>query len=100
MTDWRWRPERTMGIWRHGAGWLRPFVAAAPYVTVGLLLLMHELLESHEQLLAEAVGDAVHVGTSVKESLIVAIEQSLIVFLCGLLRLVLARSLLTSHQTH
>ena len=29
-----------MGIWRHGAGWLRPFVAAAPYVTVGLLLLM------------------------------------------------------------
>ena len=40
MTDWRWRPERTMGIWRHGAGWLRPFVAAAPYVTVGLLLLM------------------------------------------------------------
>lgn len=40
MIDWGWRPERTIGIWRYGAGWLRPLVAAAPYVTVGLLLLM------------------------------------------------------------
>ena len=40
MTSWGWRPERTKGIWRHGAGWLRPIVAAAPYLTVGLLLLM------------------------------------------------------------
>ena len=40
MSVWGWRPERTMGIWRYGAGWLRPFVAAAPFVTVALLLLM------------------------------------------------------------
>lgn len=39
-TPWNWTPERTLGIWRHGAPWLRPLVAAAPYVTVLLLLLM------------------------------------------------------------
>jgi len=39
-TPWKWTPERTLGIWRHGAPWLRPIVAAAPYVTVLLLLLM------------------------------------------------------------
>ena len=40
MTSWGWTPERTAGIWRHGASWLRPFAAAAPYLTVLLLLLM------------------------------------------------------------
>ena len=40
MTDWRWRPERTTGIWRHGAGWMRPFVAAAPFLSVLLLLML------------------------------------------------------------
>ena len=40
MSAWGWRPERAKGIWRHGAGWLRPIVAAAPYLTVGLLLLL------------------------------------------------------------
>ena len=39
-TPWKWTPERTLGIWRHGAPWLRPVVAAAPYVTILLLLLM------------------------------------------------------------
>ena len=39
-TPWKWTPERTLGIWRHGAPWLRPIVAAAPYITVVLLLLM------------------------------------------------------------
>ena len=40
MTSWGWTPERTAGIWRHGASWLRPFAAAAPYLTVLLLLIM------------------------------------------------------------
>lgn len=40
MIDWKWRPERTAGIWRHGAGWLRPILAAVPYLTVLVLLLM------------------------------------------------------------
>ena len=44
MTAWGWRPERTKGIWRHGAGWLRPLVAASPYLTVGLLVLMFHLV--------------------------------------------------------
>ena len=40
MSPWGWTPERTQGIWRHGSGWLRPFAAAVPWVTVLLLLLM------------------------------------------------------------
>ena len=44
MINWGWRPERTVGIWRHGAGWLRPFVASAPYLTILLLLLMFHLI--------------------------------------------------------
>lgn len=40
MNDWNWTPKRNLGIWRHGALWLRPLVAATPYLTVGLLLLM------------------------------------------------------------
>ena len=38
MSPWGWTPERNLGIWRHGAGWLRPAFAAMPYLTVGLLL--------------------------------------------------------------
>ena len=40
MSPWGWTPERTAGIWRHGAGWLRPFAAAAPWLTLLFLLLM------------------------------------------------------------
>lgn len=40
MSDWGWTPERNLGIWRYGTGWLRPVMAAIPYLTVGLLLLM------------------------------------------------------------
>ena len=40
MTDWGWRPRRTTGIWQHGARWSRPFIAAAPFLTVLVLLLM------------------------------------------------------------
>ena len=39
-TPWKWTPERTLGIWRHGAAWTRPVTAAIPYLTVMLLLLM------------------------------------------------------------
>ena len=44
MIDWGWKPERTLGIWRYGAGWMRPFVAACPYLTVLLLLLMFHMI--------------------------------------------------------
>ena len=40
MSPWGWTPERAVGIWRHGAGWLRPFAAAAPWLTVLVLVLM------------------------------------------------------------
>ena len=40
MSEWGWSPERNLGIWRHGAAWLRPVMAAVPYLTVGLLLLL------------------------------------------------------------
>ncbi|MBO7683978.1 MAG: hypothetical protein J6T51_04555 [Kiritimatiellae bacterium] len=39
-TPWGWTPERTLGIWRHGAAWTRPASAAVPFLTVLLLLLM------------------------------------------------------------
>lgn len=40
MSQWGWTPARKHGIWRYGAGWMRPFAAAVPYLTVLLLLLM------------------------------------------------------------
>lgn len=40
MSEWGWMPERHLGIWRYGAGWLKPVMAAVPFVTVCLLLLM------------------------------------------------------------
>ena len=43
-SSFNWRPERTLGIWRCGAPCLKPFVACAPWVTVGLLLLMFHLV--------------------------------------------------------
>lgn len=39
MTAWGWKPERSQGIWRHGPLWLRPFSVAAPWITLGILLL-------------------------------------------------------------
>lgn len=39
MSSWGWMPERTQGIWRHGALWLKPFAAAAPFLSVLILLL-------------------------------------------------------------
>lgn len=44
MSPWRWSPERTEGIWRHGAKWLRPFVVLAPWLTVACLYLMLHLV--------------------------------------------------------
>lgn len=44
MSQWGWTPERDLGIWQHGAGWLKPVMAVAPYLTVGLLLLMLHLI--------------------------------------------------------
>ena len=40
MSPWGWRPERTEGVWRHGAKWMQPFAAAVPWLTVILLLMM------------------------------------------------------------
>ena len=40
MSPWGWSPERTQGIWRYGAPRMRPFAAAVPWLTIGLLLLM------------------------------------------------------------
>lgn len=45
MSPWGWRPERTEGIWRHGAPSLKPLVAAAPWITVGLLLIILRMMD-------------------------------------------------------
>lgn len=39
MSPWGWSPERTQGIWRYGSLSIRPLVASAPWLTLGLLLL-------------------------------------------------------------
>ena len=44
MSQWGWTPERNLGVWRYGAGWIRPIAAAIPYLTVGLLLLMMQMI--------------------------------------------------------
>ena len=44
MSQWGWTPARNLGIWRYGAGWIRPVAAAIPYLTVGLLLLMMQMI--------------------------------------------------------
>lgn len=44
MSPWGWSPERSQGIWRYGAVWLKPLVAAAPWLTVILLLVMLNLV--------------------------------------------------------
>ena len=40
MSPWGWRPGRDEGIWRHGPNGFKPLVAAAPYLTVLVLLAM------------------------------------------------------------
>jgi biopolymer transport protein ExbD len=44
MSAWGWKPKQTQGIWRHGPLWLRPFSVGAPWVTLGLLLIMFHLI--------------------------------------------------------
>ena len=38
MSPWGWRPARDEGIWRHGPSGFKPLVAAAPYLTMLVLL--------------------------------------------------------------
>lgn len=44
MSPWGWSPERTQGIWRYGTPSVRPLVASAPWLTLGLLLLEFQLV--------------------------------------------------------
>ena len=50
---WNWRPARTEGIWRHGCLWARPLTAAAPWLSLLLLLVMFRLMDGR---LAAAPG--------------------------------------------
>lgn len=40
MSPWGWTPKRAEGIWKYGPAGLRPFVAAVPWLTVFLLLML------------------------------------------------------------
>ena len=42
--EWGWRPAQAEGIWRHGARWTKPLLAAVPWITLALLLVMFSLL--------------------------------------------------------
>ena len=44
MSQWGWMPARNLGVWRYGAGWIRPVAAAIPYLTVILLVLMMHMV--------------------------------------------------------
>ena len=44
MSQWGWTPARKLGVWRYGAGWIRPVSAAVPYLTILLLLLMMHMV--------------------------------------------------------
>ena len=44
MSQWGWTPARRLGVWRYGAGWIRPVAAAVPYLTILLLLLMMHMV--------------------------------------------------------
>lgn len=53
MNPWRWTSERGQGIWRHGAVWFRPLLAAVPWIT---LLVLVEMLHIVGGTLASAEG--------------------------------------------
>ena len=42
--EWGWRPAQAEGIWRHGERWTKPLFAAAPWITLALLLVMFGLI--------------------------------------------------------
>ena len=42
--EWGWRPAQAEGIWRHGERWTKPLFAAAPWITLSLLLVMFGLI--------------------------------------------------------
>lgn len=44
-TSWGWRPERPEGIWKHGCRWAKPLTAAAPWITLALLLVMFAFMQ-------------------------------------------------------
>ena len=44
MSQWGWTPARKLGVWRYGAGWIRPVAAAVPYLTILLLLMMMHMV--------------------------------------------------------
>jgi len=50
---WGWTPTRPEGIWRHGCKWAHPFTAAAPWITLALLLATFALVQGR---LAAASG--------------------------------------------
>lgn len=44
MSVWGWQPQRSQGIWRHGAVWLRPVTAAIPVLMILVLLEMFHFI--------------------------------------------------------
>lgn len=44
MIDWGWKPERAEGVWRYSLPAMKPFIVAAPFLSVLLLLLMFHII--------------------------------------------------------
>lgn len=43
-SGWGWRRASDSGMWKYGPSWLRPLVVSIPWITVGVALLMMQLL--------------------------------------------------------
>lgn len=43
-SGWGWRRASDSGMWKNGPSWLRPLVVSIPWITVGVALLMMQLL--------------------------------------------------------
>ena len=44
MKSWGWKVERSQGIWRLGPLWLKPAAIAVPWIMVGLLIVMLNMI--------------------------------------------------------
>ena len=58
MSQWGWTPARHVDVWRYGAGWIRPVAAAIPFLTVGLLLVMMQMIGGRLNLPYKCIGRA------------------------------------------
>ena len=70
MKRWGWTSGRSQGLWKFGPLWLKQAAVAAPWLTVGLLLLMIHMIggtmTSAEGVLVDLPWSGVHDGEATR----------------------------------